>query len=533
MFGAGDHVHPFRQALYLDGTGIVAAKSVTAAAGGYSYDKGVLRGANVHSVGENFNGIVVAGGTQTIQGASLDLRGNGGNDFAGFGAGLLAIGKGTTLIVDGARIQTRGAIRTAAVADKSSRLIVKNSVFAVRDGVLPAGYQSNVTPGEMKDAPWMLGIRGNARATNLLGEGTMATYINSDVSSENWGVLSVDNGKNTRLTAINSKVSTVGANGYGSYAIGDSTNAFYGTDINVKDYAQIITGGDVIYAASSAENVNRLNTELKLGLSAAELKSLTPKQTSVHSARFGVMWHGKGSVTVRDATRIDTGKTIFLVKGASARIDVDGAGGAALHAGNGVLVQVIDNDDPGPSNVKGFMINNGVYHEPTAPATRAADFDPGAAHDTDVTVRFANLKLAGSLYNGVHSGPRPPFGEGGPGVKSPAGENLAVTLEHVQLAGVISSATARHAQATITAADYLLLGDVTNTASAAVRNGVQLTLRSSTWTVTGKSYLSSLNYDAASSLAAAPGRKLTLSVDGKATALAPGRYTGTLIVDVQ
>jgi len=37
---------------------------------------------------------------------------------------------------------------------------------------------------------------------------------------------------------------------------------------------------------------------------------------------------------------------------------------------------------------------------------------------------------------------------------------------------------------------------------------VQLTLRSSTWTVTGKSYLSSLNYDAASSLAAAPGRKL-------------------------
>jgi hypothetical protein len=534
MGSVGAKIHHFRQALFIDATGVVAGKSATSAAGHYSYANRVLSGAEIRSTGENFNGIVVTGGKQIIKGIKIDLQGNGGNDFAGFGAALLAQGKGTTLVVDGAQVHTRGVIRTGAVAEESSRLIVKNSEIAVRDGTLPAGYRSNVSFGEMLDAPWMLGIRGNARATNLLGDGTEANYINSDISSEGWGVLSVDNGSHARLTAINSKVSNVGQDGYGSYAIGESTNAFYGTEFNVKDYAQIITDGHVIYAASSAETVARLNQERQLELSADELKSLVPRETVIHSGRFGVMWHGGGSAIVRDGSIIETGKTSFLVKGASASIDVDGSKGAVLRPGNSVLVQTMDNDDPGPVDDHGLMANTGVYHEPTAAPGRRPDFDVAVAHESDVTVLLANIKVSGDLYNGMRGGPRPAFaGPGVPAAKPVGGSNLVVTLDHAQLTGVVSSSTTRHAKDTITAADFKLLGEVTNTASPAVNNGVLLKLRSAIWTVTGKSHVTVLDLDAASSIVAAEGKRVTLVVNGAAKPLKAGRYQGQLVLTVQ
>jgi hypothetical protein len=458
MGGAAGRVHQFRQAIYLDQSGLVAGKSVTAAAGHYVLNRGVLNGVTIKSAGANFNGIVVAGGTYTLKGARIDFTGNGGNDFAGFGAAILAVGKDATLIVDGATVRTRGVIRTAAVADKSSNLIVKNSDFQVRDGILPAGYRSNVTPGDMWDVPWMLGLSGNARATNLLGEGTTATYINSSISSEGWGVLSVDNGQHTKLTAINSKVSNTGSSGYGSYAIGNSLNAFYGTDFRVSDYAQIVTGGDVIFAASSPTIVAKLNSELKLGLSAAELRALPRRQTTVRSNRFGVMWHGDGAVTVTDASFLNTAKTTFLVKGAVAKINVDGKDGAQLRPGNGVLVQVMDNDDPGPGNENGLMVNNGVYREPTTAPIRTASFDLAASHESDDVVTFGNISLKGDLYNGVRggsrsgeamgsappgagsggpAGPGGPVGPGGPPRSNAGGTNLIVNLESASLAGTI------------------------------------------------------------------------------------------------
>ncbi len=186
QFQTLDLLHHFRQALYLDQTGIVDSKSVLPAAGNPRLSDGVLTGIKITSVGENFNGIYAAGGTYTVKGAVIDFIGNGGNDFAGYGAAVMSAGKDTTLILDGARIHTLGAIRTAVTADKGSHLIVKNSEIQARDGKLPDDYVPLVLPGKMMSAPWMLGISGNCRATNLLGTDTTATYINSTISTENW-----------------------------------------------------------------------------------------------------------------------------------------------------------------------------------------------------------------------------------------------------------------------------------------------------------------------------------------------------------
>ena len=538
--GAGSLTHPFREALFLDQNGIVAGKSVLAAAGSYALNKGVLSGAKVISVGENFNGIYVTGGHYTIRGATVDLTGNGGNDFAGFGAGIMSTGKDTTLVIDGAKIRTHGAVRTGVVADKGSHLIVKNSDIVARTGVLPADYISNVTPGQMKDVPWMLGLSGNVRATNLLGDDTVATYINSTVSAEGWGVLSIDSSQNTKLTAINSKVSITGRSGYGSYSIGNSVNSFYGTDINTADYGVIITGGNAVFGASSAERLAKLNTELNLGLSAAELAALKPTRTTVNTGRFGVMWHGGGTVKVMDDTIFNTQLTTFLVKGASATISVDGSKGAQLNAKNGVLVQLIDNDDPGPITVNGTMVNKGVYHEPLGVATQIQGFDTSMAHSTDVVGNFSAISLHGDFYNAYRGGAKsggapgstgpggPGAGPGGPpgGVSTPAGKNLVLNFDSAHITGVISSSAAKHAKRTISAADYKLLGEVTNTPEPAVNNGAVVSLTKSVWTVTGTSYLTALVVGEGSSIVAPDGMRLTLTVDGKPRPIKAGAYKG-------
>jgi hypothetical protein len=623
--------HPFRQALYLDGTGVVASKSVTSAAGAYTYANGVLTGAVITSVGENFNGIYAAGGTQTVKGATINFTGNGGNDFAGYGAAIMSSGKDTTLIVDGANISTQGAVRTVALADKGSNLIIKNSTLAAKNGILPADYVSNVSPGDMKDVPWMLGLSGNCRATNLLGDNTTATYINDNLSAEGWGVLSVDNSQNTKLNAINSKISITGISGYGTYAIGNSTNAFYGCDIQVADYAAVNRGGLVIYGASTPETIAKLNSDLKLGLTEDEMKALPQTKTTINSKRFAVMWHGQGDVKVQDDTVINTKEAIFLDKGQTADINVDGSKGAQLNSENGIILQIIEDDDPGPVTVDGKMVNKGVYKEPATPPVKAKDFDVTAVNKTDVTATFAGITLKGDFYNAVRGGSKAgadmsgqaggmaagaaggatvgggapgaggpggaaggapgaggpggaaggapgaggpggaaggapgaggpggaaggapgaggpggaaggapgaggPGGGGGgggmPGGAAVSGKNMVLTFDKADVTGVITATTAKHAKDTITAEDYKLLGEVTNTPCEAVNNGVIVSLKGSTWTVTATSYLTALTIADGSAIKAPEGQTVTMTVNGVKKPVAAGTYKGNIVLTV-
>jgi hypothetical protein len=528
--------HDFRQALYLDSSGVVAAKSVLSAAGTYAIADDVLSGVKLTSVGENFNGILVAGGHYTVKGATLDFSGNGGDDFAGYGAAIMATGADARLVVDGARIRTRGVVRTAAVADKGSHLIVKNSTLTALAGTLPPDYVPNSALGLMKNVPWMLGVAGNNRATNLLGDNTTATYINSSITAEEWGVLSVDLSSNTRLTAINCKLSISGKSGYGTYAIGNSTNSFYGSEIRVPDYAAVVTGGHVIYGASTPAILAQLNTDLKLGLSAAELSSLPQRPTAVHSGRFGLMIWGDATVKIMDDTIFDTAQSTFLIKSAAAEINVDGSKGTRLSPKNGVILQLMETDNPGPVVQNGARLTIGVYHEPKNAPAKASDFDVTGTHDTDVVANLANIDLRGNFYNaarGANPNATPPIPAvgGAPSVKPPpAGRNLILNLDLASISGVITASDARHALDTITAEDYRQLGEVNNTPGAAINNGVIVSLTKSTWTVTGTSYLTSLTIGDGSSVQAAPGSSIAMSVDGQPTPLAKGTYKGQIVL---
>jgi hypothetical protein len=91
---------------------------------------------------------------------------------------------------------------------------------AARAEPVSAGTAGAIHLDTMEDAPWMLALNGagNCRATNLLGNNSIAAYVNSSVTSESWGALSTDSGTRCTLVAVNSVVGNTGDSGYGTYS---------------------------------------------------------------------------------------------------------------------------------------------------------------------------------------------------------------------------------------------------------------------------------------------------------------------------
>ena len=478
----------------------------------------------LRSEGAGFNGILVKNSAYDIDGLTLNADGNGRSDFAGVAAGIVGSGDNTTVTVNDTTIDSVGVARGAVTSTDGANVIVKNSKISVANGTLPEDYVSTVDLTKMMDAPWMLGINGNNRATLLLGNGSKAAYVNTDLHAEGWGVLSTDAGTGVKLSAINSTVST-GYSGYGFYAIGDADETLLGTDVDVDDYIGILTangGGDVHIGDSTPGAVAALNTSRSIGLSAGELSALPKRSSTLTSDRIGFMWHGAGNVSIDGDTTVHTRGTVFQDKGrnSTAKIDVDGSDGTTLTSDEGVLLQTMTNDDPGPVVVDGALVNAGVYTQPTSAPTKDASWDVTNADAASATVAdLTGLDLKGDFYNAAREG-----------------KNLVLNLDGTSVDGVISASTAIHKSGvtTITSANWQDIGEVTNTASAAVNNGVIVNLSGdSSWTVQGTSYLTRLSIGANASIGGADGRHVVATVDGVPTDLTAGRtYTGDIVISL-
>ncbi|MFJ9708096.1 hypothetical protein [Streptomyces sp. NPDC101234] len=521
---------PFRQAIYVDADGVDESKSVPSDVVGGTVTDTAASDITLLSNGEAFNGLyVTGGGSYTLTNPKIAFDGNGRCDFIGYGASVVGTGSGTTLVLDGANISNVGVVRTAVIADATANVIVKNSTIHCADGVVPDEYPASGTGDTryMITVPWMLGISGNVRATNLLGASTKASYINSKISSEKWGALSVDGGSYCTLTAINSTIANTGGEGYGSYAIGNVTEHFLGCTFDVGDYALIHWGASAHYGDSTKSAVSALNTSLSLGLTSAELDDLPVQSTTIDAGRFMVMWYAAGSVAIDGGTQVNTGETTFMCKAVAGTVTVDGSDGAAINSGNGVIFQLMDTDRPSSVTVSGYPWSSetiGTYTEPTGSPTKSSSWTTTSSQSTDAKGTFTNIALTGDFYNSVWGG----------GNASLQGQNLSLSFTGSTVEGVISASTAKHTVSTITQTEYRQISEVTNTPSAVVNNGVLVTLGAgSTWTVTGTSYLSALTLASTASVAAPSGKTVTLTVNGTATTITAGKsYTGALTLTV-
>jgi hypothetical protein len=223
---------------------------------------------------------------------------------------------------------------------------------------------------------------------------------------------------------------------------------------------------------------------------------------------------------------------VFIDKGSYTNIQVDGSQGAQLNPGNGIIMQVMDDDEPALDR-ETMMYKD--YEEPTGPVTKDDSHDICIAKATDALANFSNIELKGDFYNSVRGGPKNNPMEGG---ISSGSKNLGLTFNNASITGVISASDALHYYISkyypkIGIKDMMAFNRVINTPSAAVNNGVIVTLTNgSKWTVTGTSYLTTLVLDSSSSVTVRKGSSVSMTVDGAAKEIKAGTYKGNIVITV-
>jgi hypothetical protein len=518
----GAHTHRYRAALFVKDGQIVEEKSVRAAILGGEVSGTAAKDLKINDKQHLFNGVMITGGKYDIDGADLSFVGNGGNDFQGYGAGIMTTGD-ADVTVENSRVHVEGAIRSAIWCGGESHLKVQDTVIDSIDAdPFDEDFRSLSVP-MMKTVPFALGLSGNCRATNVLDAGQV-TYENCIVVADNWAPLSTDSGypptsltvKNvlagvgrleeavpgkeytaTKTVAGKTWGYTMGGSGYIAYGDGGVVDTFEDCQLYSPDYIFICTG----------------------------TQPMTFKNVTGKADRALAMWHqAQGGKLSIQGGKYDLGKCAFQIKsGAYVSIDVTGT---ELNLGeNGVLIQQLESDDAGGIVTRKYVIPMQEDDWSTvAPAQKEIP---------DSTAVFTDETLVGDIFNSVYG----------------AKHGLAVTLKNSTLTGVVSSSNANHLKADGTVAPggtvfeqdnhwdakhtadykivdpkaYLYAGRLKNTPAPAVNNAVKLALDGATWNVTGKSYLSGLSFTKDSKVGG------TITVNGTVVE-APGSYVGDIVV---
>lgn len=298
----------YRTAIYIDSSGNYDPDySVAAAVTAGTYDSSTAQGVNITSIGPDFNGFIIEGGTYTINDAEISLTGNSENDFVGYGFAIKASGS-SVVNINRADILNKGVVRGGIWVGDSSTVYVDESTIEVQNGTLPD------TVAGMWAIPWTLGATGNARATLVVGAGK-AYYTDSTITAQGWGALSTDAVSSGLILSAEDCIINVTESGYGAYADGVANDSFSGCEFNVADYALIQTGGTASFSDGCV----------------------------VNSDRFGVMMHSStGTLTVSDST-FNTVEAGLQMKSSSPSIAVSNS---TFNSDNGIILMYIYNDDP-------------------------------------------------------------------------------------------------------------------------------------------------------------------------------------------
>jgi hypothetical protein len=521
-FNSMDHKETYkhRAAIYIDKGAYVPEQSVPSAVISGKVTNTSAKDVKITSVGDRFAGIMVSDhSTYTIDNPEIHLTGNGKNDFAGVGPAI-RVGTGSKVTVNNAKIVDTGMVRTAIWVGNGGEVTVNNSDIEADTGAVPKDYGWSWTRGGAKstdvmmDVPWMLGLRGNNRATLIAGGGT-AYYNNTHIKAQGWGAMSTDGGGDeipgqsaasfgNKMDVYLTKchVETVDS-GYGAYALSATTIHSSGTTWDVADYGMIATGGSGVFSDNSV----------------------------INSRRIGIMAWGQhtGSITVDKGTVINAEKAVFQLKSSTPKILIDNA---TLNSKKGIILEMFPNDDPnqmGPPGPGGAGGGGG------APAAGGAG-GPGAAagpggggakskESDDEFTTIKNANLTGDFVNALT-----------------AKSALNISLVNSTINGAITTATAVHALGKngekLVMQDstdlYYLIGDVNETyAATSGPHGVNVSLDSgSKWVVAKTSYLTALTIASGATVAAPNGGKLIMTVNGVAKPIAPGDYKGKIVLKV-
>jgi hypothetical protein len=481
---------------------------------------------------ENFAGVIVDGNTEyTVNNARIELDGMGLNDFVGMGAGVAVLGDAKVTIND-SDIHLSSVTRCAVHAGGKSVVTVNNCRLSNRSPQAELGSWS-----------WGISVRGTNRLCQLADDAEVH-YNGCELTTNGWGVLSVDGSNYAKMFVKDSNLTLTGprSHGYGVFCIGPTPIELDHTHLDVNGFP-----------------IMMMSMERKGSVTLKNGSLITGRRYGAHLTS-----DGGGTLTVQDSA-ICTDKSAIVAKNSNSHIIFKNA---QVEAGNHVILQMMDTDDPG---LAGDFIDVSMYE------TMEDQYIPGRDLTTadpmkDLFVYIQDSDLEGDLFNsstnlcekaskekpagipkrpgivppgrlagsipepGGPELPPPPLpgaadGEkpvGMPGMEPLRPKNLEVTLDGATLTGAISAAK-QHYRPGITYIDETTreeLCNVTQTPAPAINNGVIVILKNqAVWKAEGTSYLTALTI--------APGATLKgrLLVDGKETPAVPGTYAGALTVE--
>ena len=541
----------YRTALYVTKDGIDRNHSAEDAILGGSFDDARAKDIRIKSQDPAFSAVLVDGGTYTLKNAKLDMitEGDGSAvcDFVGLGAAVGAF-NGARVEIENCDIATEGVAKCTVFVDEGSDVVVKDSRLSAMGGKVYEGYVSSADFNKMVTPPWVLGITGNARGTNLMGSKAATVFVNTDVKAANWGVLSTDNGENNRLTVIDSTLTVVGSDvdkkdpyhktwgsGYGTYILGCDED-FRGVKMNVGTYIGIAREGNAVYRSSKG-HIRVTSPKTGEILYEGEGKG---QVCELNSDAFGIMAHDFAELTLTDGTVMNTENAAFLMRCGGVKIHV--TDGAKLSVKDGVLLQIIDDDDKSVGvdwNSSIIMEFNKDFYEkegwPSENGQITSQMPPPAPEDIpplppdfemlpepqfDVRFDAADVILNGSLYNGS-------------GYYGQKAKQLYVTLGRgAVLNGAISATETIHVDETgkqnthFTCDQYYYLGHVANRPFYNGDNTVEVVLEAgSVWNVTDRGIVTALTVYEGATLVG------TVTIDGEEIVPEPGKtYTGEIVV---
>lgn len=542
MAGADDY--EYRAGLYVDENGIQPSRSAMSAVCGGNVTAKAAENISITSTSPDFNGIILSGPIHyEIRNSCFSFPsqndGRVGCDFTGYGAVIYAL-NGAEVVLDHCEFETEGVVRPCVYVDDRANVIMKDCSYQVAGGKLFAEYRNCAETDNMVAAPWVLGIKGNCRGVNVMGFNSSLTLVNSYCAANSWGVASTDIGTNQQLTVVDSTLTMPLKEenrnnpflrrfgpGYGTYATGDYANCqefFYGAHIEVGTYGTIFTMGTATYASSKGEIV----VERPEKYPGKELIRIQGKgnPTVIDSDGFGFMTHGGAEIHVTDGTQVNSDRSTFLIRSADVSIDV--REDTKLCPGNGIILQMADNDDELVGvNPETRCVFNTKYTEPEGWPSENHSVT-NASSGKQVTFSASGVELEGDLYNGT-------------GYYGKPAHDLQVTLETgAYLRGAISATETHHVdefgnqKASFTSEEYYYIGSVANRPYFNGYNTVGVTLKGDAcWIVTSDSHLSNLLMMDSSRLETVPGYELTAFVDDVPVELEWNRvYRGHILIRV-
>jgi hypothetical protein len=508
-FAAGRAPVEMRAAVFIEDGKYIENKSVTAVVKGGKITSKAAIGGTIYGTEDDFNGILVIGDSEyTVDGVKIDFEGNGRNDFIGYGAGIAAMGN-AKLTVKNSDIRISGWTRCGIHCGGSSVTRVTNcriSNFSYpREGFVPM---------------WALGLSGTNRVNQLCDNATVY-YTDCHISGNGWGTLSVDGGLKVRMYCKDTTIILTGprARGYGAFSIGDAFILYDHCTVDVQGYP-ILLGGHGDKSDAEITNGTVMNSTLYGGM--------------MFRTRGGELKVNKKSV-------INSESSTFVIKGANAYLNIDDA---ELNPGNGVILQLQDNDDPGMGPARYMPPCGADLPIPGRDLTKA---DP----NEDVFMTIANTEVTGNFFNSTtelraNQREKTPELRTGPAMTPPPGmkldstgmqgvKNFDLKLINARVTGIISAASAAYKEGLtlIDPSNCRELSAITQTAKEPVNNGVIVSLdEKSVWTVTGTSYLTSLKVARGAIIKASTGKKLAMTVDGEKKKIAAGTYSGKITITV-